>query len=138
MTIDEIKREIELRTGVPAEMLTGETAEELVAHSRALLAYRRETEEKAPLDAKEQFIQWMNERTGQPQEETPEQRLDDFAEELRVEAGGYPRIPDGGAAGLNIGSSDHLSAKERFSQWLYGESAFNPFKGSDGWKNITR
>lgn len=136
MTIDEIKKEIELRTGVPATMLTGETTEEVIAHSRALLAYKRETAQEAPLDAKEQFILWMNENTGQPLEETPEQRLDNFAEELRVEAGGYPRIPDGGAAGLNIGSSDNLSTLERFNEWLYGKTAFDPFKGLDGWKRF--
>ena len=136
MTTDDIKKEIAQRTGIPEAMLSGDTADDIISYSKALLAYRRETEEQAPLDAKDQFIQWMNERTGQPPEETPEQRLDNFAEDLRLEAGGYPRVPDGGTAGLNIGNADNLSTLERFKEWLDGESAFDPLKGANGWKRF--
>lgn len=42
--IDNVKREIEQKTGVPASLLTGSTLEENVAQAKALLAYKGESD----------------------------------------------------------------------------------------------
>ncbi len=42
--LQRIKESINRRTGVPASLLTGETAEEVVARAKAVLAYKREHE----------------------------------------------------------------------------------------------
>ncbi len=136
MTTDDIKKEIAQRTGIPEAMLSGDTAEDLISYSKALLAYKRENTEQAHLNSRELFDNWLREQTGEPQPETLEQKLDVFAEDLRLEAGGYPRVSDGGTAGINIGNTDNLSTLERFKKWLDGESAFDPFKETDGWKRF--
>lgn len=131
MTIDEVKAEIEQRTGVPAQFIQGETVEEAIAHSKALLAYKRENAEQVPVDSREAFESWFKAING-IQEATPEQLLDNFAEELRTEAGGYPQVHDAG----EVSMGDPRSAEDKFAEWFYQRSAFDPFAGSDGWKHL--
>lgn len=59
MNTEELKQEIAQRTGIPAALLTGETAEENIAQAKALLAYKREHEAQRPKTAQEQFADWI-------------------------------------------------------------------------------
>ena len=66
MSIEDVKKDIERRTGVPANLLTGETEEELVAQSKALLAYKKSA---APAQipapkrtTREQFAEWIGQQ----------------------------------------------------------------------------
>ena len=47
MSIDELKKDIEQRTGVPAAIIQGETNEEVIAHAKALLAFKMQEDAKA-------------------------------------------------------------------------------------------
>lgn len=148
MTIEELKQTIEQRTGVPASLLTGETAEENIAQAKAMLAYKREYEQQRPKTAAEQFSDWLG---GQLEEknrqtaaafglhyETPEAdpagaALADIAEAVRVEGGGYPMTKDGGEVS---NMPDPRPAREQFADWLGQQTAFDPFKDADGWKRV--
>lgn len=58
MSIEDLKREIEARTGIPAPLLTGETAEENISQAKAFLAYKREYDATRPKSARDKFAEW--------------------------------------------------------------------------------
>lgn len=145
MTIEELKQAIEQRTGVPASFLTGETAEENIAQAKVMLAYKREYEPQRPETTAEQFGRWMDYQFEEKDRQTASAlglhyegqakdpalaALADIEEAARVEAGGYPMIMDGGEVAR---LSDPRPAREQFSEWLGQKTAFDPFKGADGW-----
>lgn len=130
MTLEELKQEIAGKTGIPATLLNGETAEENIAQAKALLAYRRQTESTRKKSTAEQFSEWF--RAAQGVEETDEAgaALNDIAERARVDAGGYPCLNDGGDPYINGKEApDGRSAAEQFAEWFADRTAFNPFKG---------
>lgn len=150
MTTEELKQEIAQRTGIPAALLTGETAEENIAQAKALLAYKREHEVQRPKTTREQFADWHNEQMDERDRQkaaylgllyTPSQAdpagaaLAEIEERARLDAGGYPSLQDGGSVNVNLG--DTRSAKEQFADWLADRTAFDPFKEADGWKRLT-
>lgn len=134
MNIDELKTVIEQGTGIPASLLTGETAEENIAQAKALLAYRRESEASRPKSTREQFKEWLNASQGIEEPDTAGAALEEIQEALRVEAGGYPRVPDGGTP---VGDfPDPRPAREQFAEYFGQIAAFDPFKGQDGWNRF--
>ena len=116
MTIDEIKNEISTFTGIPVELLTGETAEETIARAKDLLAYKQEEQSEAEVTPtgtpKEQFSAWISAKMGieMPHVE-PEPKIT-----------GYPQVRDAGEVDLG----DTRSAKEKFMEWIQEKMAFNP------------
>lgn len=136
MNIEELKQAIEQRAGVPASLLTGETAEENIALAKAFLAYKKEYAAKQPKSTREQFADWFNKQQGIEPQDTAAQALAEIEEQARIDAGGYPRIADGG----NVLAGGHLPdgrpASEQFADWAGQQMAFNPFK-EDGWTHLT-
>ncbi len=148
MNVEELKQEIAQRTGVPVILLTGETAEENIAQAKAFLAYKREHEAQRPKTAQEQFSDWLG---GQLEEKdrqtaatyglqyTPAHKdeagaaLAEIEEAARVEAGGFPKVADGGEV---TGLPDARPAREQFAEWLGQKTAFNPFKDGNGWQRL--
>lgn len=150
MTIEELKQQIEQRAGVPASLLTGETAEEVVARAKAVLAYKREHEAQRPKTAQEQFADWIgaqledkDRRTAEllgrhyeaPPADPARAALAEIEEAARRDAGGYPIIPDGGQIDISR-LPDARPAREQFADWFKKETAFDPFTDSDGWTRI--
>ena len=134
MTLEELKQEIEQRTGVQASLLKGETAEENIAYAKAVLAFRKEHEAKRPKTAGEQFAEWYNAQQGiEPQDEAGA-ALAQIEEQARLDAGGYPMLKDGGSANVNIG--DGRTPAQQFADWAGQQLAFNPFKDGDGWQRV--
>ena len=130
MTLDEIKLEIEHRAGIPATILNGETAEEVIATAKALNAYRNQHKAGTPKSNAEKFAEWFNQ--GQPETDPAGEAISALEEELRIAGGGYPYTHDGGeltGAKANIG--DGRPPREQFGEWLNNQTAFNPFKGND-------
>ena len=138
MKIEDIKREIEQRAGVPASLLTGETVEENIAQAKALLAYKREYEQQRPKTTAEQFGAWVDAQLGkEPQEpqDAAGAALAEIEEAARRDAGGYPIVPDGGQIDISR-LPDARPAREQFADWFKKETAFDPFKDPDGWTRI--
>lgn len=133
MTTEELKQRIEQETGVPADLLTGETAEETIAHAKALLAFKRKHAAEPPKTTNEQFAEWFRAQSGEEPEMDPAgAALAEIENSLRE----YPAgLRDGGeVTNLNI---DGGSARDKFAEWFGQKTAFNPFKQTgDGWQSL--
>lgn len=134
MNIDELKTAIEQGTGIPASLLTGETEEENIAQAKAFLAYKRESEATRPKSTREQFKEWLNASQGIEEPDTAGAALEEIQEALRVEAGGYPKVPDGGTPAGDF--PDPRPAREQFAEYFGQIAAFDPFKDMNGWKRL--
>lgn len=66
MSMTEVNAEIEALTGVPASLLTGETAEENIALARALIAYKNESSTTNPQEPEAQFAEWFKQEMRNP------------------------------------------------------------------------
>ena len=137
MTTDELKNLISQNTGIPAEMLTGETPEENITRARQLLAFKRDNSTQAAEDPGELFANWIRSQTGELEKvKTPEAALNEIAEQVRIDNGGYPIIPDGGASNITgFTGQDARPTEEIFKEWFYNASAFDPFS-NDGWTQL--
>lgn len=133
MNLDELKQTIELKTGVPAEFLKGETVEENIAQAKAFIAYKKRVEAIRPKTPREQFADWLGMETEEEQQDTASDTLDQIAEQARLDAGGYPILRDGGSVNVNTG--DGRSAREQFNEWIGQKTAFNPYN-NDGWTRL--
>ena len=114
MEIENLKQEIENRTGVPAAILSGDTAEENIAQAKALLAYRNSQEKPT----RDQFADWLDEKMGT----TPAAAMDALElqeiEEAARSAAGYPKVRDGSVDGKKLPGG--RSTRELFKNWLEG------------------
>lgn len=135
MNIEELKLVIEQRTGVQASLLTGETAEEVIARAKAVLAFRNEYDAQRPKTPQEQFSAWLNTVQGIEEQDTAGAALADIEEAARAEAGGYPLVKDGGQIEASK-TPDYRTTREKFASWLNEKAAFDPFKDAGGWKKI--
>lgn len=122
MTLEESKRDIERRTGVPAALLTGESAEENEVRAMALLAYRREVTgrnlSRSPQSTAERFKAWFD---AQMEEEAPAPAP--AAAPDPVPPAGYPSLKD---AGEVRDLSDPRTARDKFAEWAGDQLAFDP------------
>ena len=118
MTLEESKRDIERRTGVPAALLTGESAEENEVRAMALLAYRREVagQKRTPQSTAERFKAWFD---AQMEEEAPAPA----AAPDPVPPAGYPSLKD---AGEVRDLPDPRPARDKFAEWAGDQLAFDP------------
>lgn len=124
MTIEELKAKIENNAGVPAVLLNGETAEENIAQAKALLAYKRRTEQEQSHNKStgEQFAEWFSKSAGIEAENDPAiQALQIIENEMRI----VPVLND---AGENLNYTAAGNTKEQFSAWLNDRLSFNPMK----------
>lgn len=133
MDINELKSEVEARTGVPASLLTGETSEEVIARAKAILAFRKEHAAEAPQTPAQQFAKWMRATQGIEEVDEAGQALADLEDSLRV----YPVVTDGGNPYINGKEMpDGRSTAEQFAEFMSNKLAFDPFKDKDGWKPL--
>ncbi|MBQ4467070.1 MAG: hypothetical protein II918_02510 [Firmicutes bacterium] len=140
MNIDDVKKQIEQRTGVPAMLLNGETVEENIARAKALLAYKKQHEEEQPKSTREQFREWIWSEAGiEPDKNDATTLLVDLQEAARLEAGGYPKVSDGGTSAVSeFASQDTRSTEQKFIEWFQGVSAFDPADDLSGFKQHTK
>ena len=135
MTTKDLKQTIEQRAGVPASLLTGSSEKEILAQARALVSFKEQIKTAGPADpAKlspaERFAEWFSAVQGEDQEEPQSAAvvLDEIAESLRMETGGYPAFRDGGEP-AHI--PDGRSKADKFSEWFGAVSAFDPRNSVD-------
>lgn len=122
MTIEELKKAIEERAGVPASFLTGETLEENIAQAKALLAFKKErgNDPQQQRSAKDQFADWLDAQLGiEPQDAIAiaSAALAEIEEATRNEALGYPIIKDAGQI-PGEKQPDFRSTHEQFTEWF--------------------
>ena len=123
MELDALKQLISDKTGIPKDMLTGETAEENVARAKALLAYKKEQgqDSREPKSTREQFKEWC-ERTqlgDMPKQEDPiHAALAGLEEVERLHVRAYPEVKNAGNAGIQEFMYDGRSTRDKFEEWL--------------------
>lgn len=135
MTLDELRAEIETRAGIPATLIHGETAEEVIAQAKALNAYRRDHEQVREKSNAEQFQNLFNTALGIEQ---PDTIATAFAEIEDIARAGdlYPKLCDGGELyGEKANMGDPRPHAEQFAEWFRNKTAFDPFK-RDGWTRL--
>lgn len=136
MNIEELQQAITQRTGIPAQLLTGETTEEILATAKALLAYRREHEAQRPKSTRELFAEWLAATTGEDLQDAAGAALAEIEEAVRLDAGGYPIVHDGGNPYINGRQlPDGRTPQQQLADWIAEKSAFDPSK-EDGWKPV--
>lgn len=111
-----LKQTASEKTGVPVNLISGETAEEIAASAAALAAYKRDRYEAKT--TREKFAAWLNGDV--PAEPAPDPMPTPPA---------YPNVPDGGEP-QNV-SSGPRDPRDAFTEWFGSVSAFNPFKNND-------
>lgn len=112
-----LKQAASEKTGVPVDLISGETVKEIAESAVNIAAYAKEAYDKAP--TRDKFAAWLNGTT--PAEMIPNPAA--------INNKSYPNVPDAGE--VNLG--DQRSAKEKFSEWFLGVSAFDPRKTRGNW-----
>lgn len=131
MNNDELKKEIERKTGVPAILLTGETAKENIEQAKVLLTYRIKNQSLTQKTNREQFSDWWNDVQGIEVKDEAVEALD----KIEAAAAAYPKAQDGGEVDPNH-LPDPRPTREQFSDWIGPKMDLDPFKDSDGWKRM--
>ena len=111
--------------------MTAETPEGVINQAKELLRFKESSEAQRPKTTREQFTEWLD----GPQPSEGEKTLDEIAEETRIDAGGYPTIPDYGEV-ERIGMPDPRPVDKQFEEWFQGVTAFDPSKDQNGWKKL--
>ena len=126
MAYEELKQEIERLTGVPANLLTGETAEENINQAEALLAYKRRLEASRPKSTKEQFGEWFNAQLGR---DSLQDGTNDTTAAIRWGEAEtvplYPDTKDGGTKSLGLAPDDRPNW-EQFAEIVRRETDLDP------------
>ena len=133
MTLDEFKNEVEQRTGVPASLLDGSTAGEIVTMAKTILAYKKECDVERQNTPREQFAAWLNESYGVETQNGMDEALDDLTRTAAAENCSYPVIQDGQVD--TSGIPDGRTPEQQFSEWWYKKTAFDPAK-KGSWKKL--
>lgn len=131
MNHDELKQTIENQTGIPVNILSGETDDEIINYAKNLIALKNDFDSKRTKSAREQFSEMMT-------FETSDQNaiLEEIREQSRIDSGGYPRLHDGGCVNVNVG--DHRTPREQFAKWADKKMSYDPLMRPGGWKPLIR
>lgn len=126
MDLNELKQNIVSRVGIPEVLLTGETHEELIAQSKAFLAYKKEAQANTlPGSPREAFRKYFKEMTGE-ETDAATIELSAIEAEAGIGEGMYAQVPD---AGEVLGPAIYAgTAKDQFSEFMHSKMDFNPFR----------
>lgn len=114
MNNDEFKSHIASKTGIPEELLTGETPEENLSLAASLLAFKRDNVDAPRKSTSQQFADWVNSQTGEEPQSEISAVLSDLREAVNAARPTYPNIADGGEI-ANI--PDPRTSREKFEEW---------------------
>lgn len=135
--LNELRWKIEDSTGIPAELLKGETVEENISLAKALIVYRAEQEKQRPKDISEQFAEYFKKLNGESVASDP--GADAMMALLEIEKSysgdrySYPSVADGGNPFINGKTiPDARTPEEQFGDFFRERTVFNP-KKQDGW-----
>ena len=121
MTIDELKTAIEQRTGVPASLLTGDDEAAILAQAKDLVNFRMAKTAEPETNADRFAALFAGEDERDPGTNPASLALDELAEAVRLDKGGYPNMHDGGEVG---DLPDPRSTRDKFAEWFGQVSAF--------------
>lgn len=130
MTLEEAKIEIAQRTGVPVDLLQGETAEEYLAHALALKAYKKTTEVNTPVSKSnsEQFADWFKAKYSDEEEDNTEAELIELKNIAAEADGRLGYFKDASADSAPL--PDGRTTSEQFADWFRDRTAYDPRKNA--------
>ena len=131
MDNNELKMTIEQQTGIPAALLEGNNAGEIIERAKALLSLKRENEPVRQESLQDQFAGWIN---AQLQQDSLQDSASLALDRLEDAFKSAPAVSDGGE--VAHGFSDGRSAREQFADYMGQQLAFNPFKDEKGWIRV--
>lgn len=116
MTIEELKETISKRTGMPVNILSGETEEEVFSRAKSILDFQQKDGQQ-PKPTNEQFSDYMHDIGFAEGERTkaPAEVLSDIEIELHPP---YPQVSDGGEVAIPPTSKTN---KELFSDFFVNQ-----------------
>ena len=145
-----MKERVSRETGIPADMLSGDTEDSCRAYAGRLSAFVQTGQQAAALTAELEALKAENaareirdirervsRETGIPADMLSGDTEDScraYAAQLTAYAKPYPVVRDAALYGDMI--PDGRSAGEKFAEWFGQVSSFDPFKGPGGWKRI--
>lgn len=140
INVENLVHEIELKTGIPAALLTAADAEGVLHQARELLEFRRENhaapDGSGQQSTRDQFAQWMSAAYGSGDEsnaDPAQAAIDEIEKMIELQNGGYPVVQDGG----EVPGIDPRSPKEKFSEWFHRSVGGIDFrKDDDGFINM--
>ena len=112
MTNDEYKAHLQNKTGIPADLLTGDTPEDNLTIAASLLAFKQQNAQEQQNTHKstaEQFADWFKGETGEAH------TSDSVPIQSEVKRG-YPKIRDGGEVMHGLIPK---SPEEQFAEWAW-------------------
>lgn len=131
MDNNELKTTIEQQTGIPAALLDGNSADEIITRARDLLSLKRENEPAHPESTKDQFAGWISAQLWQdPPPDRATLALDKIADLFKT----APAVFDGGEID-HTGIPDR-TPQEAFETYIKNAVAYNPQRRADGWIRI--
>lgn len=127
MNTEELKQTISNKVGIPANLLTGNTDQEIIEQARQLLTFKADAEQKQPakLSTSEQFARWISGEDADTEQNKALSDLNLIADSLQ----GYPTIID---RQVETGERNPLSGattQESFENWFKAKTAYSPFMG---------
>lgn len=119
MNIDDLKREIEQRAGIPVDLLTGQTSREVLNRANKLLEYKERAQQIEPKETREVFGAWFTNLYGTKKPDPAREAIAALEDAERNEAGIYPATKDGGDPYINGKEApDPRPNHEQFAEWL--------------------
>ena len=106
-----LKKEAGARIGIPAELISGDTPEEISAYVNELEKFKGDNYKN--MSTRDKFALWLNGYT--PTENAVIQEAQPA----------YPKVPDGGEVNVIVARRD---PRDAFKEWFADVSAFNPYK----------
>lgn len=124
MSIEALKQVAHEKMGIPSNLLTGQTEEEVLEQVRQIAAFKKQRDSEFVVETskstREQFAAWFN---GDPEPAAPHREV----------VSGYPEVSDGGEI---TDMPDPRPTREKFAEWIAPKMALDMSKDPDGWKRI--
>lgn len=136
MEIEFVKAAISRKTGIPVNLLDGQTAEEIDARAKTLLSIKDQNYSETPKSPREQFAEYFSDQLGDGYTIQAGNPVQDAKTVPKRPISSYPVLPDGGSPYMGPDPEYNGTPREQFAQYFAEKSAFNPFVEPGGWIRI--
>lgn len=118
VNVEEYKKDLSRVSGIPVNMLTRDTPEEILAQAKAITLFAMEKQKEDNKTPRERFAEWMGEKFEAREKNTASLfGVSLQPEQEPITPAGYPQIKDGGEV---ANMPDGRSVKEQFKEWFEG------------------
>ena len=117
-TLEKVKNRISEKTGIPVDLLNGETIEENIVQAKTLIAMKQKSEDERPKTASEEFSAWMKKQYGFGNPDENKDVLSTLESDIMAEfVFGYTNGKDAEEVD-HSNFSDGRSVRDQFRSWV--------------------